>query len=231
MQDITSAVAKGLGQLIDSGRIETMIATQIEKTIGEIIQREMKEYSDFGKIVQEAVKAALTFDPQRISLPSYNAMVCDLIRQHVENAMRKDAADHVKKLMDELLGTPPKQIKLSDLVEQFKEHVKDCWRYDGEHAVTCIVEKTEYSSQWVYLGYKPDMDKYKCEFRMLVSHPYRGEGPLTVSTVWLGTSEVTSGVFLADRSGFERCLFQLWTCKVPIILDDDAVSREFEGLD
>ena len=229
MQDITSAVAKGLGQLIDSGRIEKVISEQIEKTISDIIKEQMRAYSPFGEHVKAAVKAALTFDPQAIALPSYNVMVCDLIRQHVENRMRGDAADHVKRLMDELLGTPPKQIKLSELVDQFKEHVKDHWRYDGEHAVTCIVERTEYGSLWLNLGTKPDMDKYKCEFKMLISKPYKGEEPLTVATVWLDHTEVKSGLFLADRTGFERFLFQLWTCKVPLVLDESFVNVDIEG--
>lgn len=228
--DLSASLTAAVGKLVESGKIETAISIAVEKTVVDVINEELRTYSDFGKQVKEAVKGALKFD--RLELPEYNAILLDALRQHIDATMREQAARSVKALAGELLRTPPASIKLSDLVETYKEHIaSNRYRYDRlDDSVGLIVNRSDAGFVYVGLHHRPAKSEYECDFRLMISKS-RGSAPL-VAGVWIGGHELKhqstlrGTLFIGDGYGFERTLFQLWANQTPFEVDEDACDLE-----
>lgn len=235
--DFSKVLHDAVGAVIASGKIEATINAAVEKAVLDAVQSELRTYSDFGKAVSEAVNAAVKVD--RLSLPEYNAILLDALSHHVDATMRAAAADSIKNLASDLLRTPPAEIKLSELVEEYKKHLVED-RHSGAYGehITCDVEITKsdlvgkpWRSAWISLHpTKPESSRYSStsryssDVRIMVSG-YEGE--LSVSSIWLAGAEAKApGLFIGNGYGFERTLFQLWANKTLFVLDEGAVDTE-----
>lgn len=230
--NLNSALLQAVDNVITSGKIEATINAAVEKAVLDAVQSELRTYSDFGKAVSEAVKAAVKID--RLSLPEYNAILLDALSRHVDATMRAAAADSIKNLASNLLRTPPAEIKLSELVEQYKQHLVEDRSSDayGDHII-CEVETTKidlagkpWRSGWISLHPTKSQysrtSRYTSDVRIMVSGD---EGELHVSSIWFGGAEAKApGLFIGSGYGFERLLFQLWANKTRFVLDQEAVD-------
>lgn len=231
--DMHSIAAEAMTRLIASGKIEAAVTASVEKTVIEAVHEHLRSWSDFGKMVKEAVERSIAFE--RVDLPSYNAIVLDTLRQHIDATMRKESADSLKKLADEMLRTPPKSMKLSELVDAFKEWViEHNDRSDLDEEISVVVNKreTKYSTSWVstywYVGLHPKANQtseYSCDWRFMLRQDEVTK-EITLSSVWHNGKDrgATSNLFLGDFYGFERKLFQLYSAKTAIIIDQESVD-------
>jgi hypothetical protein len=244
MTDLSQAIADATAKLIASGKVEAMVEKNLEKLVADIAQEQLRSYSDFGKKIAAAFAESIDFEISRLNLPSYNAVIVDILKRKFDAIIDQRARDDMSALVDELLKEPPAEIKLSELVEQYKIHVRGHSNEKVGNEVSVVVsrrrERSKYTwdknSEWIDVGLSEkaglgEDDLYRCDFRLHVSPKdlgVKGDKSLRVSTIWLGATEVSSvrNLFLGDVYGFQRFLFQLWAAKTPIVLDEDAVDLE-----
>ncbi|WP_314190011.1 hypothetical protein [Yersinia massiliensis] len=166
----------------NSPKAVEIIDKGIEKLFGNLIDDAFGSYSDFGKVMKNAMKAALPTNVENIiELERYNSLVTRLMREKWETAGIE--SDIVKK-MDEMIteftseGVTPKFIKASDLWSAFVEDNsekaneerwdcpqsiidddRDGFIYVGLHAEAAGGYKTEVSKAHncdVYLGFRAE---------------------------------------------------------------------------
>lgn len=232
--DLNAIATAAVANLLESGKIEKAIGAAIEKTVLDQIEQQLRSYSDFGKAVGEALKESLAF--KHLTLPEYNAILLDTFRQHVDAHMHATAAKSMKDLATDMLQSPPAEIKLSELVEEYKKWLlNNHSRDDLADEISVVVQRHDYkystwtSTSWtIGLHSKPDEKKeYMCDWRLRLSHASSDNtGPITISSIHLGKAELKTDVFLGGSYGFERQLFQLWCGKVAFVIDEEAVDLQ-----
>lgn len=166
----------------NSPKAVEIIDKGIEKLFGNLIDDAFGSYSDFGKVMKNAMKAALPTNVENIiELERYNSLITRLMREKWETAGIESG---IVKKMDEMIteftseGVIPKFIKASDLwaafvednSERASEERWDCpqslieddhdgFIYVGLHAEPAGGYKTEVSKAYncdVYLGFRAE---------------------------------------------------------------------------
>jgi hypothetical protein len=226
MTDITAAVATALGKIVDSGKIEAAIEKQIEGTIEELIHNQLRPYSDFGKQLEQQLKAALDIKLDGLGVGGYNAIVLDIINRKLGPMIEQMGGKDIERQLSKLLAPAPAEKKLSELIEDFKEYLRtSALRHAEQQAradsIAVHIEKQgSYRPNWIVnLDAKPDQDNYRCEFCFQVSDD--GE----IYGLRFARRDTREHIFVGGFYGFERTLFQLHVCKTKLVMDVDAVDR------
>ena len=218
MTDISTAVETAMANLVGSGRIEKAIEETLARTISDCIDQHMRSYSEFGKAISEKVKAAIGADLGRISLPEYHAIVLELVSRKLHEFIKDQGTKQFEEMLGELLEPAPPEIKLSQIVTDFKDWVADRYDYEdrSDSEITVILEEPEYSfstTRWVYLDKDANKRKYDCEFAFLIAADGR------VSAIRCKGKNAKEDLFLGGYYGFERTLFKLHVGATTVIVD------------
>ncbi len=230
MQELTNAVNTALQRIIASDTIEKAIEAQLTNTIQAEIKSQLREYSDFGKQLEAAVKDALKVDFSNLGLPGYGDMILKIVRKQAEEQINAELARSIESRLTDILQPPPATINLSTLVEQYIEHCVENARHscscDDTDRITLIVETSQYGSRWVYLDPDEGTDKYECKIRFLV-----GEKGGKISALKMDGSEVGNKLFVGKFYRFERTLFQLHAAGTELVIDGDehSISTYYPG--
>lgn len=161
-------------------------------------------------------------DLRQLGLVGYNEIVLKIVKAKLDASVEVFGKAQIEKDLEELLKSPPAEIKLSDLVEQMKEAHKDDERYE----CTCIVDWGT-SDGWgrVYLDKNGDKRKNDCEHSLA----FTKEGEIYSFSI--DRCDPSKKMFFGPTYGFERSLFQMYAAKTKLIIDEDEVSRHYPGYD
>lgn len=217
MIDLSDAILEAANRLIASGKIEAAIEKHLEATIERLLEEHLRSYSDFGKMLSERIKTAIGVNLEKVTIPEYNTIIADIVVRKIDAFMQKEGREALDTMLSEMLKAAPAEMKLSELVESFKQWVVNQYDYDPEEGgeITVIIDgrAEKYSSRWVYLDRKANTEKYKCEFSFLVSLDE------TVSYIRARGHSTKEDVFIGGYYGFERDLFRLHAAKTKLIID------------
>lgn len=229
--DFRQVVIESLDKLIGQQLIEAAIEKALAKTIEEIVQQELRSYSDFGKQLQAAVKKSLELHGT-LELASYNQSILNIVKRQVEAGVNNALQREIAANLEDLLTAPPAEIRLSQVVEAFKKHIRhsvsgQC-TCDDYHAIGLLIE--EHSSLDGYWEVALDEDgenyahekkrKYDYDFRLCMNK----EGQ--VYHLCFGHQDVEKTLFVGRCSDFERLLLQMKLGKTRVINDADKVGFE-----
>ena len=216
MTDLAVIFSTAIGKLLDSGKIEALIEKQIEATFKNVIEESLRSYGDFGKELQAHFNAALNFDPDRVRIPEYNAMVAHIVERKLAEFFHQEGAAKISAAMDEILKPAPKEMKLSELVEELKKTAVEHHEFDSSnpHVSVHIDEKSTYGSRWVRMDHRPDKGRYDCEFSFLASD-YGG-----IHALRFAGQDPKKSLFIGGYFGFERDLFRLHAGGTKLIFDE-----------
>jgi hypothetical protein len=142
--DFRQTVIDSFDQMVESGKLREFVADAVAKTTKSIIETETREYSEFGKKIAEGVRNALALHGN-VDLPSYNQTIVNLVRLQVQSYAETSIQKQVAKALEELLVPAPAEIKLSVLVEQYRDYLRKQLPdedYD-EHRMTVHIENDE----------------------------------------------------------------------------------------
>jgi hypothetical protein len=219
MKQFEDVVLQSIRHLSESGKLETMIQTKIEKTVEDIVENALRSYSEFGRNLEKAIQETLKVDLSQLGLPGYNNIVLGIVQRKLGALIETMGAQQLEKDLENLLGTSaPEVIKLSELVEKFKEWV----RSDNEacdDAVTAILEKSQYRSYWLYLDKDSNTTKYSCAIQLGI-----GEDGKLFSVTLRGT-DVKKDLFMGNLYGFERDMFFMHAAKTRVIVDTEYLEE------
>ena len=209
--DFRTAVIESLDKVIASGAIEAAIEKSIAKTVINIVESELLDYGDFGKQITASVKSSLKFD-DRMGLPGYNDLILKIIRKKVDAQIGSTIGKQIASQMTELLQTPPAEIKVSDLIELFREYAEG-HRGDGDRFTVGYERGTVpgYWSLWFDTG--KNVKQYQSQFQISMTE----EGEVYHFTI--GGRKVEDMLFVGRLYAFERSLFQIYAGGTTIVLD------------
>jgi hypothetical protein len=220
MKDMQNAVNAAFNGMVKEGKIEAIIEKQIEGTVKSIIEEALRSYSDFGKSLSEKIKNDLKFDFKEIGFDSYNHFIVKTIKAKIDKEIHIAGKEKIEKLLDDMLVDCPKEMKISELVEKFKEKVfSDNCNEAPDDECTCLVEQ---SGSFIYIGFSgtADKPKYDCDYRIGI---YKDK----IHSLRFGKSEISREFFLGTQYGFEKILFQLYATGAKIIIDEDNIDLEY----
>jgi hypothetical protein len=216
MSEIANAVNAALDHMTTTGKIETLIAEQIETTVKKVIRDCMEQYSAFGKRLTKAIEDGLQVDLDRLQLVGYHEFILNYIRRQLDAQLLDQAKVMIDERLTELLQPPPKSINLSKVVAEFIEVHSERWVRQDHDSITLIVEKTDYGYAHVYLDAESGKDKYKCKYQISVDANNK------VYSLKIDDSDPRRQLFIGPLFQIERTLFALYASGGQLILDKEV---------
>ena len=224
MSDLTKLIETAVVNSMTPDAINEKIEKRVADLIEGAINDALRPYSDTGKIISEAVKNSLLI--KDLELPAYGATVSTMLKAQIEKVVADSLAGKLADNMTELLSLAPKTIKLSQIVNEYKESATfldhglesvSC----GEELVTFIIDENRndsYSSRWVYLGDKPEIDKHRCRVRLLLS----ADG--TIAGATFDGKELNGGRSIGHSYGFEQKIRAYYAAGTIIEIDERDID-------
>jgi len=222
MKELEKAVIDAFNKMAAEGAIEKIVTERVTKTVESILDDALKSYSDFGKQLKEVVTKSLHVDMQSLNLTGYNDIILKIIKAKLDNSIEIVGAERIKKELEDLLATPPAEIKLSQLVEQLKKG-----NYDSNNeCCTCIVEWGS-TDGWghIYLDEGEDKRSKDCDHHLAFTR--EGE----IYFISIDGRDPSKKLFIGPFYDFERSLFQMYVAKTKLIVDEDEVDTCYPGQD
>lgn len=220
--DLRDAMVAALDKLIASGAIEQALEERIAKTVKECVDNALGTYSDCGKQIKAAVERSMQLSGD-IDLPSYNDAILKIVRAQVEHRTNAVIEQQVADNMKDLLEPAPAEIKLSDLIAQYIEHVKDRNEfgvaYGEERQVRIEHENSSYGSGGT-LKLWPTTSRGAFETRSRpadIAIHFLRDG--TIFSLNFREVDAEKQMFVGHLFGFERSLFRMKAAKSKLVLD------------
>lgn len=169
MTDIAELVQNSVANIATTGQLNEIIEKALTKTVEDIVESQLRSYSDFGRALRAKIEADLVVDLSNVNFTEYNKVVMSLVEGAVNNAVTASAEEKLRKDVAALFEAPPAQIKLSELIDKFKEEIRgdECGCPDN---IGLIIERnySEYEclTDTVYIGLNPSkkMNSYRDEY-------------------------------------------------------------------
>jgi len=217
MNSLQEMINTSLVELFDSGKAKEIVDGYVEKMVKDVVSSATRPYSEFGKTLEAKLAEHLQVDFGKLDFPAYNHLVTQVVQRSLRHTLQDDAAKQLEVDLTEMLaGETPKEVTLSQLVEQLKEWAREeAYVALGAEAVTVTIEKTKYDSWWLHLDPEANKEKYQCRFRLHMNM----DG--TLHSASIGSRDLKTGLFLGSLYGFERTIFRMYTAKTRLIIDTE----------
>jgi outer membrane protein assembly factor BamA len=224
--DMRQIVLESFEKVVTSGFVEDKIKEQIEKTVASIVEDELRSWSEFGKLMKEAIRKSLKFNTDELTLPEYNVFVLNAIKESVDRVIAGIGVDTIKKEVEELLaGLTETEFKLSDLVKEFKEEYQQSGYYDGEREMSFHIEKHEMLS-FIRFDGRENKESYRCKVNLVINNDTQ-----TVNSFKIDDQDLTKINSCGNMYAWERKLFQIYAQGIKVICDDDNVYTYYDQED
>jgi DNA-binding transcriptional ArsR family regulator len=220
MMDLNKMVNDSLAKIEAEGYVEKVVEKRLKETIASIVDDLFRSYSDFGKELEKEVKAYLSVDLKKLNLTGYNVMVLNAVQEELDKVVHIQGVEKIKESLVKLLSNPPKEYKLSELIDEFKRDVlSDDSDYEGREISFHF--KREYGSIYISFDRDDDKSEYRCQYRIWVEE----DGSIT--TITINDKKFDNKVIMGGLWGFDKTLFKIYTSGTKIIMDDGDVDIEY----
>lgn len=235
MKDFSNAVNTAMQAMIDSGKVEEIIKAKLEKTVESAIDDALRSYSDFGKGLTKHIESSLKVDFSNCNLQEYGQtvlkMVEGLVNKHVQESAQAKLLDQLNKLFD----TPPAQITLQQLLDDYKEGEEDEAQRDGHEKCGFVIETDNYG--FISIGFNPssEKDNYSsyssdkkrvdkvrdCEIQLHLSKKDKQDGVYELRWISFGgyKPETTHNFMPTSLHGIARRLYQMYSAGTVVTID------------
>jgi hypothetical protein len=219
MKTINDIVIEKIAAISESGAIEQAIEDALKSSVNSIIETQLSKYSNFGKAVGKAIEESIKIDPANFNLPSYNNLILELIRRSVDNHMTESLSKRVEEDMREILSAPEKEVKLSELIDEFiKQEVDHNYSCDLPDEMTLHLEKTSFGYWNIFFDKDSCVSKYQCAYRISVTE--KGE----VYSVQIDGKDPKKSLFMGRFYGVEKRIFNLYASGAKLIVDGECAE-------
>lgn len=207
-------------ELKDSGRIKEIMKNTLDKTMLETIETLFGRWSPFSKELRDRLSKELRIDFEKMSLPEYNKVIVDQVKEIVDTHLVDQGMLKVKQELDSYLGAEgAREYKLSKIVEAVKQEV-DEGEYPGDE-MTVLVDKDRTVLTFVSLDSSPGKSEWECKYRLAISK----DGKLNSASI--NGSGYGAYVKLGDMDKAERLLYKIYATGSTIIVDTDDIDTEY----
>ena len=216
--EIEKIVEEQFGKVVQSGFIEEQIKKQLQDTLQSAISNSLRSYSDFGKEIESKIKEALGLGKLDFSLPEYNQLVCNWVKEMVQASVIKSGKEQIEKNLSEFFKPLEKtEWKISEIIEKFIEHLIDDGE-SGEIAFFCEDGRGDGYTDY-YFDENNKTSKYSCTYKLRVNK----------KGVWAATTNENecSKMKTPFLYGFDSFMFLLFSTNANIINDSENVVTEY----
>jgi hypothetical protein len=223
--DIAIIAQEKINKLVSDGSIDTMIETQIKKTLESTISDVFREYSDFGKDLKKVISDKLKVNLEQIDIPLYSNKIMQVIKTTLVATALEPSIKRIQESVNSCLNQiEKKNWKLSEII---RKYLND--NYGNEDA-TYETTEPEYSSFWVNIGNKKASYSYGTkndkDLRLIVDSKTN-----VIRNVWYQNKPL-NGLKVDRLYNFEMFLMGLWINECVLEIDEDesdeACIRENE---
>lgn len=199
--DVESAIKAALEKSLSEGMIAKEIEMAVTNTVCRVIRDETETYSQFGMMLKNEIKSLL---PQSVSMENQSNFR-DSIMKTIQSNLSAYKDEHLEAringIFTEILLTPPKSIKLSELVTSASK----MWKTSKPtvHVIESVGITKGYIN--VHLDERYGVDKYSCSCSIAIS----SSGQMYSTKI--GNQDVKQSLFVGPFYDFERFLFWLYT--------------------
>jgi hypothetical protein len=212
--------------LVESGDVEKMIDEKLRKMVSDLLDQQLRSYSDFGERIDKLVAEALAIGD--FSLPQYGERICVMIQQIVESNVQESFQRSMADRLQQLLIDAPKEVKLSKLCEDFQaqaRHYDEPYEKAGESWTLEFVRK-----------YKPGNVLYRhCELRfdeaqdaaknfdveLRLREVEKDSKRFEVWGLSIDGTDVAKKLFFGPEYGFAKDCWHMYAAKTVIVFDED----------
>lgn len=220
-------VQEQVDKLVSDGTVEAIIKSQLEKTITSVVNDLMRDYSDFGKQLKQAISAALKIDLSQLSMLEYNHIVTTVVKEELDKTLLSHVKEPIAKAIHGYTGElEKKEWKLSEIIEKFIEHVMD-EKSSEEYGEITLIVKQSYGSTHVYFDKDEDKENYHCEYQL----DFNKQGEcysFQVKDYRTHKGDLRGAPIFGS---FDKFLFKIYAMGCTIINDERYCQREWSRYD
>lgn len=227
MTDFNKIITDKITEMENSGTIQKIIEEKISKTIDSAINSCFNW--DFEDKIKKQIEESIGDIASKIKLNSYNSFIATAVKNIVNVELNKDLKEKINTKLTQALTVTDKEIKLSQIIEEFKRYECD---NEEEYSYCCNIKKyEEFSFKRVDITIqKENSNSYYNKNPEIKIHAlsYRDE-PFRIS--WVNYNELkydSELAFIKDFNNFEAMLLKAVFNKIPFIIDMDENQIENE---
>lgn len=218
--DLETLMSECYAELKDSGRIKEIMKNTLDKTMLETIETLFGRWSPFSKDLRDRLSKELRIDFEKMSLPEYNKVIVDQVKEIVDTHLVDQGMLKVKQELDSYLGAEgAREYKLSEIVEAVKQEV-DEGEYPGDE-MTVLIDEDRTVLTFVSLDADPGKSEWECKYRLAIAK----DGKLNSASI--NGSGYGAYVKLGDMDKAERLLYKIYATGSTIIVDTDDIDTEY----
>lgn len=221
---LETVVQETLDNLVKEGKVTKMIETHLTKTVDEIVKDCLREYSDFGKQVKQAVNSVLKLDVNNVKLLDLSSVISTCIREQLEVTVNENMLSKVTEIIKEVSGEmDKKEYNLSEIINKFKDDAES-WDKEDNYEITLHVEGVSYGNfKHIYFDHKSGLEKFRCSYQLDIDekgrvYAFKG-GPMRAS------NDIR---FSSIHGSFDKFIFRLYASGAKINIDNCDLSYEEE---
>lgn len=164
-QTLQELLTERVGIYAQSDRARELIDQGIESMFKDVVKDTFRSYGDFGKAVQEAVKAALPANvTDMFELQRYNALVANALRERWEHAaLQSTVLVKAEKAIAEVMdgeGLLSGDVSLKALLDEFvSDHREKAAEEHWGNPEIRFEETLSGRSEFIYIGFDPEPEE------------------------------------------------------------------------
>lgn len=211
-------------------QLQETLEARVNKLLDDLLGDLFRSYGDLAKGLKEKVEQELAVDLQRLDFSQYREELLAITQRRVEAAWNEQMKEAVEASLSQILAEPPKELKLSEIVEMMKSDRME-HRDDGDWPSECTAY-VEYDRgvvegfAMVFLDPEPDKSGYECSYRIHIHNKEEGWEAIGVHLPDLELGR-HRGRFLGRLDALEKALFHLHASGTKLVLDEDCVDDAY----
>lgn len=221
INEIASAKIKTMEE---SGEIRKRIEDGVEKTVNEAIDSACKDYK-FRSGISESISNLLGEVAKEVNFSAYANFLRDRMNEQIEMHVKNDMINLMRDSFEKMYFTVPEDIKLSDILNKYKEYIEDHLDSDDKKEWGHIEfsYEIEYSS---FIRIKAGSPKPKSYGRYdkwieITLFKPRSEEKATISYIRFDGNDFKTCMDFGKLSEFEILMFNLMFTRKEIEVDID----------
>lgn len=235
--NLENTVAAALEKALSAEVVRTKVEEALDKVVDSAIKDAFSPYGDFAKVVKQSIAGLVPHSVDIEGAANFNHGIKQAITTRLKRVNDERISQAISPMLDELLEPMPAEITLSELIKQAMVHWSDDYhRHGADRPYIHVEETTGIVAGYHHIHLDPDGNKQHeygfSRYNAAIQIDVNDNGE--VYGLKVSGDEAHKRIFAGPFFGFERMLFNLYTCKTRLVVDAidfSEVSYTDESLD
>lgn len=235
--DINKIANEKINSLLESGEIEKLIADGVENNVKKAITAATENYQ-WKRTIEDNIGKVISEVAQNVNFSAYANFLRDRMNKQIEAYVKNDMINLMRDSFEKVYFNMPEDIKLSDILNKYKEYLDDNLDSDDkkEWGHIDFSFEREYSSFIQIKAGSPKSTRYEVYDKGIEINLFkpRGEDKASISWIRFNGNDFKTCMDLHKLSEFEILMFNLMFTQKEIEVDIDedfCFDVDFEEYD